>query len=78
MTTTARTPTDLASHTGVHDLVTEDGRVRFDVDSEHIDPVIGYLHRLGIRSLTAHPPTLEQLFLRHYGERLPEQEEEVA
>jgi ABC-2 type transport system ATP-binding protein len=55
---------------GVHDLVVEDGRVRFDVDSEQIDPVIGRLHALGILSLVSHPPTLEQLFMRHYGEEL--------
>ncbi len=25
---------------------------------------------LGLRSLTAHPPTLEELFLRQYGEQV--------
>jgi ABC-2 type transport system ATP-binding protein len=28
------------------------------------------LSELGLRSLTSHPPTLEQLFLRHYGDEL--------
>ena len=65
---TARPADGLAGHAGVHDLVTDDGQVRFDVDTEHLDPVIGQLHQLGIRSLVSHPPTLEQLFLRHYGE----------
>ncbi|WP_052668952.1 ABC transporter ATP-binding protein [Nitriliruptor alkaliphilus] len=62
--------TDLDHLPGVHDLVVDDGQVRFDVDAERIDPVIGHLHGLGIRSLVSHPPTLEQLFMRHYGEDL--------
>jgi ABC-2 type transport system ATP-binding protein len=32
--------------------------------------VIGHLHGLGIRSLVSQPPTLEQLFMRHYGDDL--------
>jgi ABC-2 type transport system ATP-binding protein len=55
---------------GVHDVTTENGHVRFDVDGEHLDTAIGYLHGLGIRSLVSQPPTLEQLFMRHYGEDL--------
>ncbi|QBI18797.1 ABC transporter ATP-binding protein [Egibacter rhizosphaerae] len=51
---------------GVHDLQVEGHRLAFDVDSEHLDQAIGRLHELGIRSLTSHPPTLEQLFMRHY------------
>ena len=61
---------DLAGLAGVHDLERTDGRVRFAVDGERLDTVIGHLHGLGIRSLTSQPPTLEQLFLRHYGEDL--------
>ena len=67
---TARPAGDLDRLEGVHELVVDDGQVRFDVDAERIDPVIGYLHEHGIRSLVAHPPTLEQLFMRHYGEDL--------
>ena len=28
------------------------------------------LGELGVRSLISHPPTLEELFLRHYGDQL--------
>jgi ABC-2 type transport system ATP-binding protein len=31
----------------------------------------------GIRSLTSQPPTLEELFLRHYGDEI-ERDEEAA
>jgi ABC-2 type transport system ATP-binding protein len=55
---------------GVHDPQFRDGRVTFDVDSDHLDAVLGLLAGLGVRSLTAHPPTLEELFLRHYGEQV--------
>ncbi len=53
---------------GVHDLQVLDGRVTFDVDSDHLDDAVKALAGLGVRSLVAHPPSLEDLFLRHYGE----------
>jgi ABC-2 type transport system ATP-binding protein len=33
--------------------------------------VVGRLHQAGIRSLTCRPPTLEELFLRHYSPERP-------
>ena len=63
-------PPDLTAGTGVHDLVVEGARVRFDVDSAELDRVIRVLVDGGVRSLTATPPTLEELFLRHYGEHV--------
>jgi ABC-2 type transport system ATP-binding protein len=67
---TARPAEGLATLPGVHDVRAEDGRVRFDVDSDHLDGVLRHLATLGVRSLTSAPPTLEELFLRHYGEEL--------
>jgi ABC-2 type transport system ATP-binding protein len=55
---------------GVHNLESLDGRVRFDVDAEHLGEVMRFLSERGIRSLVSHPPTLEQLFLRHYGDAI--------
>ena len=60
----------LARLPGVHDLHALDGQVRFEVDGEHIDAAVRELAGLGVRSLVAHPPTLEQLLLRHYGDEL--------
>ncbi len=51
----------------MHDLRADDGTLSFEVDGAHLDAVIGRLHASGIRSLICHPPTLEQLFMRHYG-----------
>jgi ABC-2 type transport system ATP-binding protein len=67
---TARRPSGLARLEGVHDLHFTDGRVTFDVDVEHLAAAIRLLSNIGIRSLTSHPPTLEELFLRHYGTEL--------
>ena len=44
----------------------EGARVRFAVDTDRLDAVVRALADAGVRSLQAHPPTLEQLFLRHY------------
>jgi ABC-2 type transport system ATP-binding protein len=56
----------LAGIAGVHDLITEDGRVTFDVDADALDPALKSLVAAGVRSLVSQPPSLEELFLRHY------------
>ena len=65
-----RPPTLLAELTGVHDLRVRDGQVDFDVDTDHLDDAVRHLTDLGLTSLTSNPPTLEELFLRHYGDDL--------
>jgi ABC-2 type transport system ATP-binding protein len=67
---TAMPATDIAAAEGVHNPQFLDGRVTFDVDSDHLDAAVRTLAPLGVRSLTAHPPTLEELFLRQYGEEV--------
>lgn len=63
-------PGNLGELPGVHNLRIESGRLHFEVDGEHMDTVVRLLAPLGVRSLVAHPPTLEQLLLRHYGDDL--------
>jgi polyether ionophore transport system ATP-binding protein len=72
---TVRTGSGLADVPGIHDLEVADGRVRFNVDAEHLDAAVRNLSGLGIRSLISHPPTLEELFLRHYGDELAKERE---
>lgn len=60
----------LASHPGVHDYFEEGHRVDFEVDTEHLGNVLGHLGEFGILTLTSQPPTLEELFLRHYGDEV--------
>lgn len=64
---TQRSAQVLADLSGVRDLRTDDTNTYFEVDGEHIGAVVEELSRLGVRSLVAHPPTLEQLLMRHYG-----------
>ena len=66
----ATMPAGLAGRPGVHDAVIEDHRIKLDVDAAALDDVLKALVAGGVRTLTASPPTLEELFLRHYGDRL--------
>ncbi|WP_431965799.1 ABC transporter ATP-binding protein [Nocardia sp. bgisy134] len=69
---TARPPTDLHTAAGVHDLVRNGTHAKFAVDAAHLDTAMRILADLGVRSLTSAPPTVEDIFLRHYG-ATPEQ-----
>jgi ABC-2 type transport system ATP-binding protein len=55
---------------GTHDLLIDEGRVRFTVDSDRVADLLPDLGRLGVQGLTVAPPSLEDLFLRHYGDEL--------
>ena len=72
---TAQTPAGLESLEGLHDLVVEGNRARFEVDSVKLGDALARLGGFGIQSLTSQPPTLEELFLRHYGDELSPGEE---
>jgi len=51
------------------DLVSaRDGEIRAEVETARLSEVMGVLAERGIESLVVHPPTLEELFLRHYDE----------
>ena len=63
-------PTGLADLPGVHGLEIDGNRVRFDIDASSLDAAMQQLSASGLRSLVSHPPTLEELFLRHYGDEL--------
>ncbi len=67
---TTRAPLGLESLDGLHDLVVEGHRARFEVDSVKLGDALARLGEFGIESLTSQPPTLEELFLRHYGDEL--------
>ncbi|HWJ82604.1 MAG TPA: ABC transporter ATP-binding protein [Nocardioides sp.] len=55
---------------GVHDAQVDDGHAEFSVDPGELNHVLGHLVDLEVRSMTTSPPTLEELFLRHYGDDL--------
>jgi len=64
-------PTGLEGLPGVYDVLVRGHRVTFDVDTVHLDDALKALTRLGVRTLASQPPTLEELFLRHYAESDP-------
>ena len=51
---------------GVHDIEKEDQTITFHVDTEELDHVMKYVSEFGILKLESAPPTLEDLFMRHY------------
>lgn len=54
----------------VHDPVQQGDRIRLAVDSDRTAAVLPALATLGISDLRVAPPSLEELFLRHYGDDL--------
>jgi ABC-2 type transport system ATP-binding protein len=54
--------------TGVHDVVIDGARLRCRVEPAGLDGLLAALARAGVTSLEVRPPTLEELFLRHYDE----------
>ncbi|MCA5891875.1 ABC transporter ATP-binding protein [Isoptericola sp. NEAU-Y5] len=67
-----RDPGAIAALPGVHDLATSPDaagtRVTFDVDNAAMGDLLPTVGALGVRSFTATPPSLEELFMRHYGD----------
>jgi ABC-2 type transport system ATP-binding protein len=59
-------PGDLTSIRGVSDVSYDGPTLHARVDSESLPELIGILGRAGVRSLVSQPPTLEDVFLRHY------------
>ncbi len=65
--------TDAAAAAGIagaHDPVLEDSRIRFTVDSDAVAGMLPELARRDVAGLRINPPSLEELFLRHYGDEL--------
>ncbi|HEX2362739.1 MAG TPA: ABC transporter ATP-binding protein [Jiangellaceae bacterium] len=67
---TAKPVTGLDTMPGVHDLITDNTHATFDVDTAQVGAVLSHLTAFDVRTLTSSPPTLEELFLRHYGDEL--------
>lgn len=69
---THRPVTGLEKVPGVHALRLKGSHdpydVRFEVEPEKFDAVLVHLSGFGVHGLSSTPPSLEDLFLRHYGE----------
>ena len=59
---------DIKDIEGIYDLLKLNEKWKFSVDTNAMVSVMQRLASMGIKSLVAEPPTLEELFIRHYGE----------
>jgi len=67
MTIKTETPVEgLAGVKGVHGITEHHGNLSFQVDSDVVGDVVSYIGKFGIKKLESAPPTLEDLFMRHY------------
>ena len=73
--TTTADPAALAATDGVYDLQHEGAALTFQVDDASVREVLPLLTDLRVAQLTITPPSLEELFLRHYGDRLDDPDE---
>jgi polyether ionophore transport system ATP-binding protein len=62
----AAPPAGIDQLPGIHDLDIEGLRMKCEVDTDKLDGLLRQLTAVGVRSLISQPPTLEELFLRHY------------
>ncbi|ALX49309.1 ABC transporter ATP-binding protein [Lentibacillus amyloliquefaciens] len=51
---------------GVHDVDINDETISLQVNTEELDDVIRHISQFGVVKLESAPPTLEDLFMRHY------------
>jgi ABC-2 type transport system ATP-binding protein len=63
---TARPVLGLTNLSGVHDIKEDGLKMKFSVDPIALDTVLCHLAKYEIRALNSAPPTLEELFMRHY------------
>ncbi|MBO0806403.1 MAG: ABC transporter ATP-binding protein [Nocardiopsaceae bacterium] len=61
-------PVSLDGVDGVHEVTLTDGHLRCEADNAALTEVLGRLAKAGVTSLTCRPPTLEELFLKHYSD----------
>ena len=70
-------PDGLDARPGVHDLDVQDldggAHVTCQVDAPALDDLLKRFTAVGVRSLTCQPPSLEELFLRHYASAAPDE-----
>ena len=64
-------PEGLADLPGVHDVVVQGQRISASVEAKGMPALMAALSAGGVTALTSAPPTLEELFLRHYREAQP-------
>jgi ABC-2 type transport system ATP-binding protein len=64
-------PEGLADLPGVHDVVVQGARITASVEPGGLAALMAAVGAGGVTALTSAPPTLEELFLRHYRKTQP-------
>lgn len=64
--------------TGVYNLAIDGTTATFEADRHALSSVLARLSELGVQDIISHPPTLEELFLRHYAGETPAEEEGIT
>ena len=57
---------EMADVNGVHDFKLKDNQAVFFADNKHLGDILAKASTLGVLKFEAVPPTLEDLFMRHY------------
>ena len=65
----------LSELSGIYDVSREVRKYRFSADTDRITEIMRFFLPLGIKSLTVEPPSLEELFMHHYGDDIREKED---
>jgi len=73
--TTERETKGFSAFPGIYDVVQDGRKYRFSADAHAMTEIMRFLLPLGIKALTVEPPSLEELFMRHYGDDLRDKEE---
>ena len=63
-----RPPSGFAGLKGVQGLQIDGTRIHCQVDTAELDGLLRHLTSFGVHTLISQPPTLEELFMRHYQE----------
>ncbi|SIC42088.1 ABC transporter ATP-binding protein [Mycobacteroides abscessus subsp. abscessus] len=63
---TSNSVPDLEDRKGVHDLKVNGGIISLKANAEDLGTILQYVSQFGIIKLESMPPTLEELFMRHY------------
>src|SRR5690625_211296 len=64
--TTENNVEEIAKVNGVHDFILKDNEAKFSADHQHLNDILVTATKLGVKNLVTTPPTLEDLFMRHY------------
>lgn len=61
---------NLLQFASIEDIEMKNDQTTFTIESHELNAVLSHLIQFGIKNITSTPPSLESLFMKHYGEDL--------